>query len=32
MRGPNMIAHAQLGVERQPGHFELTAINYVQWY
>ena len=27
MRGLNMIAHAQLGVERQRGHFELTAIN-----
>ena len=32
MRRPDTIAHAQLGVERQRGHFELSAINYVQRY
>ena len=32
MRRPDTIAHAQLGVERQRGHFELLAINYVQRY
>ena len=32
MRRSDMIVHAQLGVERQHGHFKLSAINYVQRY
>ena len=32
MRRPDTIVHAQLGVERQRGHFELSVINYVQRY
>ena len=32
MHRPDTIAHAQLSVERRRGHFELSAINYVQRY
>ena len=28
MLGPDTIEHAQLGVEMQRGHFELSSINY----